>query len=261
MRLLILGAGKMVEAIITGLHGKRDLSELWIYSPSGLSAKKLSQMYQMNWAKDLNEIKAIDFDFVMVGCKPQQLKDLAFIFPNHLKNTPVISILAALSEEKQKQILGVSRLIRLMPNLPVKFGAGVSLVSSHSASEEMSHMEQYLSPLGHLKIVKEHELEELTLLTGSGPALFYEFTKYLSQCFESLSIEEREKLARMVFYGSALSAHQASDEKIDDLISAVTSKGGVTIEVLNSWRHSPLKKLLQEGIDSGKQRAESIRNE
>jgi pyrroline-5-carboxylate reductase len=256
MNVLVLGAGKMVEAILTGLKNSENLSEWMIYSPSGTSAAKLAGKIGAQAIQDLSQ--AVNPDWVIVGCKPQQLPDLKNTLQGRFQESLFVSLLAAVSEEKQREILGVKELIRIMPNLPVEYNEGVSLLASESAKTRLSSMQTLFSRLGTALIVPENELEELTLLTGSGPAFFYEFAQNLASSFESLNAEEKEKLVRQVLKGSARTVTHSS-KTLTESIDSVTSKGGVTIAVLNEWRTSGFRELIQKGISAGKKRSAEIR--
>ncbi len=256
MKVLVLGAGKMIEAILTGLKGQEDLSDWTIYSPSGISADVLAQKVGAKSLSNLDLISAPDW--ILVGCKPQQLKDLKITLNGRFKSSIYVSLLAAILEKDQKEILGVEKLVRVMPNLPVRFKKGVSLISSSSAYDEMRIFHHLFSKLGMAISLNEHELEELTLLTGSGPALFYEFTHMLSASFESLNANQRENLARQILAGAAHSASLGT-ESLTEMTNAVTSKGGVTIAVLEKWHDLNLSTYIQEGIRAGKNRAKELR--
>jgi pyrroline-5-carboxylate reductase len=256
MKVLILGAGKMVEAILEGLKNESDLAHFYIYSPSGKSAEILAKKVGANFAATLDDVK--DPTWVWIGCKPQQLKDLAVTIQGKFSKATFVSMLAALAEADQLKILGAAKLIRIMPNLPVKFKKGVTLLSSTSAKNEMKQVKNLFSLIGLAKEVNEEELEELTLLTGSGPALFYEFTKMLAMSFTSLTEKEREDLARMVLSGSGVSI-ASSSENLSEMIASVTSKAGVTIAVLEEWRRLNLNGPIQKGVQVGKERSAQIR--
>lgn len=256
MRVLVLGAGKMTEAILMGLKKTENLSEWMIYSPSGISAKNLAAKTGSQVASDITSVSQPDW--ILIGCKPQQLGDLKKIIGDRFKGSLIVSMLAALSEADQKEILEAGALIRIMPNLPVAFNDGVTLLSSESAKERLSSFQVFFSKLGQALVVKEEELEELTLLTGSGPALFYEFARSLTECFSSLDQEAREKLVRNVIKGVSKNLSSSADD-LKTLTDAVTSKGGVTIAVLESWRKNNLHELLKTGINAGKSRGQEIK--
>jgi pyrroline-5-carboxylate reductase len=257
MRVLVLGAGKMVEAILEGLKNETDLSQFSIYSPSGESAKRLAEKIGCHFLSSLEEVTEVDW--IWLGHKPQQLPAVAEKIRGKFQNAIFVSMLAALSEEDQMRLLGAQKLIRIMPNLPIKYKKGVTLLSSLSANQELKIIESLFSLVGVAQIVSEKDLEELTILTGSGPALFYEFTKLMSLSFESLSEFQRESLSRMVLLGAGISAFE--DEKdLSQMIGEVTSKGGVTIAVLNEWRHLKLNELVKNGIFAGQKRAAEMKS-
>jgi pyrroline-5-carboxylate reductase len=254
MKVLVLGAGKMMEAMLTGIKEKENLSEWFIWSPSGTSAGKLAGKVGARAISDLSQIKAPDW--VFIGCKPQQLKDLSVALGGRFGEALFVSILAAVSEDDQREILGVKELIRVMPNIPVAQREGVLLLSSVSARSRLSSFQTLFSRLGTALIVEERELEELTLLTGSGPAFFYEFAKSLANSFDSLTEDQREKLVKQVFRGAAA---QSATSSLEELTHSVTSKGGVTIAVLEAWRSAHFADFLKKGIEAGKKRSLEIR--
>lgn len=257
MKVLVCGAGKMVEAILEGLKAEMDLSQFYLYSPSGKSAMELSKKVGAQYVASPQELKEVSW--VWIGCKPQQLGDLAKILKGQFPQATFVSMLAALPETDQMKTLGISKLIRIMPNQPVKFKKGVTLISSRSAQADIHRVKTLFSLVGLAQEVKEEELEELTLLTGSGPAFFYEFARDLSASFTSLSEAERENLARMVLQGAGVSSAQ-SEETLTTMINSVTSKAGVTIAVLEKWRALNLKHLIQEGVKRGKERSKEIKD-
>lgn len=257
MKVLVLGAGKMVEAILTGLKKTENLSEWIIYSPSGTSAQKLAGKVGARAVQDLSQVK--NPDWVLVGCKPQQLPDLKKTLDGRFKDSLFVSVLAAVSEEDQLKMLEIKDLIRVMPNLPVEFNDGITLMSSTSAKGRLSSFQFIFNKLGTALVVTEKELEELTILTGSAPAFFYEFAHNLASSFESLDVEQREKLVRQVLKGSARSATD-SKKTLVEMTDAVTSKAGVTIAVLNHWRENKFAELIRAGVEAGKKRTEEIKS-
>lgn len=246
MKVLVIGAGKMVGAILAGLPSE-VISDWGILSKTGASAEAMANKHGLKFVSQVSDFP--NAEWILLGCKPQQLKEIK------IPDLPVISLLAAIPEKTQKEILKVSHLVRVMPNLPVKYRTGVILLSS-SSKQHLKMPEELFSKLGLIKILPENELEELTLLTGSGPALFYEFAKTLAGSFSSLTDSEREEMVRAVLRGSAASV---GNESLTQMIGDVTSKGGVTIAVLDEWRKSGLGQVLKSGIDAGVKRTEELK--
>jgi pyrroline-5-carboxylate reductase len=257
MSVLVLGAGKMVAAILRGLKNSgEDLSDWTIFSPSGTSAKSLAHLVGAKSISSLSEVSSVHW--VLLGCKPQQLHEVKALIGNKLKDQLFVSLLAAVPEEDQIKTLEVKSLIRMMPNLSVEYNSGVILLSSISANSKLQIYKSLFSVLGEVIIVNDEELEELTLLTGSGPALFYEFALSLSRSFKSLGATEREVLSSMVLRGAGVSINK--EKSLQSLIDSVTSKGGVTKAVLDNWREGNIQKVIDSGIEAGKSRAKVIKD-
>jgi pyrroline-5-carboxylate reductase len=257
MKVLVLGAGKMVEAFLLGMKKTENLSEWFIYSPSGVSAKRVAQKVGAKSISDLSEMK--NLDWILLGCKPQHLHELKEILGDRFTHSLYISLLAAISEEQQLEILQATQLIRAMPNLAVESHEGVVFLSSQSSFEKLSIFQHHFSQLGMALIVKEEELDELTLLTGSGPGLFYTFANELAASFVSLDGPRRELLVKQVIKGCASSFD--SNQSLSQMTDAVTSKAGVTIAVINEWKKNHLWLLMKEGLLAGQKRMIEIRDQ
>ena len=255
MKVLVMGAGKMVEAILLGLKNKIDLGDFHIYSPSGKSAQILAEKVGAVFLESLDDMS--NPDFVFIGCKPQQLNQLAPSIVGKFEDATIVSMLAALTEKTQLRVLKAKKLIRIMPNLPVRFNQGVTLISSDSAQEDLPKLNDLFSNLGLVQVLSENELEELTLLTGSGPAFFYELTKLMAESFSSLDSISREKLARSVLSGAGISATSESHD-LNTMLGNVTSKAGVTIAVIEEWRRLNMDELVLKGIEAGKERSRDL---
>ena len=257
MKVLVLGTGQMMEGILRGWVGIVDFKDWTLYSPGGVSSKKLAQALGAQWTETPENVDSPDW--VFLGCKPQQLADVGRRFHTKFSASTVLSLLAAVDESDQRRILGVTQLVRIMPNLGVKFGKGVSLIASSSAPTKLPAIQKLFAHLGLSLVVDESELEELTLLTGSGPAFFYELALSLSKNFASLNQETREKLAKAVLAGAGITVEQ-DHRPLSELTDSVTSKGGVTIAVLESWRSAGFLNVLGAGIERGKARAREIKD-
>ncbi len=255
MKTLVLGAGNMISAILEGLVGETDLSNFYIYSPTGHKARALAEKVGAKSVDDVSHVN--DPQFIWLGFKPQQLKSASHLLKPEFRSATFVSFLAAISEQDQKDILGVDQLIRVMPNLNVKIKKGICLASTNSSQGDLLFIESLFKSLGQFLIVDENELDELTLLTGSGPALIYEFAKSLADSFVSLDEMNRELLMKNLLLGTSEMA-VGSKESFEHLINAVTSRAGVTIAVLENWRKNGLKQVIESGVAAGESRRKEI---
>jgi pyrroline-5-carboxylate reductase len=255
VKVLVLGAGKMVGAFLEGISHSQDLSNWMIYSPTGISAKNLAVKFNMDFIQDLGKVPLPDL--ILVGCKPQQLANLKQLIGERFNECLFLSLLAAVSEKNQLNILKAKRLIRIMPNLSIAVNRGVILASSESAPKDLVLLKDLLSAIGKTIIVSDSELDELTLLTGSGPALFFYLAQNLVNSFDSLDSDFREDILREVLIGAGALLDK-NNKKFSQLITEVSSKGGVTGAILTEWNNSNFPLMVSKGIRAGLNRANSI---
>ncbi|MFA5583993.1 MAG: pyrroline-5-carboxylate reductase dimerization domain-containing protein, partial [Bacteriovoracaceae bacterium] len=64
-----------------------------------------------------------------------------------------------------------------------------------------------------------------------------------------------------LFKGSAFLMESKSDKSLDELIDEVTSKGGVTIEAINSFKSANLESISQKALEAAYKRSEEIKSD
>ena len=261
MKGIVLGCGNMSSAIIEGMASVIDFSNTAFYTPSQTKAMNLSKKVGGVFAATLEDLPT-NPDFVILACKPQQFAELAKKIKSSFTSDPLfISILAATPRSLHESLLGSNRILRVMPNMPVRFKQGVSLLLSASGvkEDEKAFWEKSFSEIGVVKWTKtEDEFNHLMLLCGSGPAFMYQWLKWLSEMSDDLSLKERESLAISVMEGALASIKNDSSKSLENLISEVTSKGGVTAAVLNGWDEAKVSGALSQGWKKGISRTSEI---
>jgi pyrroline-5-carboxylate reductase len=266
MKFVSFGAGKMGTALVQGIESelkKLHHLELLIYSKTGESAKNLAN--KISYARAVSDLSLLkDPDVLLLAVKPQQLAVVAPEIKKLLKpKTVVISILAAIPLNLQQDILGTKNIIRLMPNMPIALKKGVSLIW-HDADFSSADLEIILKLFANCslnyKTKSEKEFEELTLLSGSGPGYIYEFLNSINSFYEAKTKGSLELLVATV--EGALANIRANPEKsLAQLASEVTSKNGVTIEVIETMKKNSFEKIMHTGLQKGIDRGEVIKSE
>ena len=253
MRILIWGCGVMSEAMASGLKQSSSTFEYLTYNPSiekAISlAKKLSgKIYQ----------PGDQFDVVMLGFKPQKLKEASETLRPLLEKCAqpplILSLLAAVQLSQLQKHLQQERILRLMPNLLVSKGEGVVLWSGELALEEKDFWQQTLSNLGLAPHVSEKDLDLYTLVAGCSPAYLY----YWAQKMVEFMVEQGgdSQLAQAILKQAWMGAAQNLSHDLSLLIKQVASKGGVTEASLEFWQQSHPNYIglgLQEGLAKIKQ--------
>ncbi|MFZ5799954.1 MAG: pyrroline-5-carboxylate reductase family protein, partial [Candidatus Omnitrophota bacterium] len=96
---------------------------------------------------------------------------------DQIKDKLVISIAAGIPTGYIEKILGEVRVIRVMPNLPVRIGKGMTCLAKgkFATAGDMEFSQKLFNNLGQTMILPEEKIDAATAVAGSGPAFYCEF--------------------------------------------------------------------------------------
>lgn len=210
-------------------------------------------------------VAAVDESQVVVlAVKPKDIKDVALtIAPKIAKNALIISIAAGVRIGSLGQWLGNKlAIVRVMPNTPAKVGMAISgwSVNRHVTSQQRLIVRKFLKALGEEMFVKQERwLDQITAISGSGPAYFYYFVEALVDAGVKLHLSESQAkdLALQTFCGAAqLLKNSGKDPQ--ELRQAVTSKGGTTEAAIESLQRSGFKNIMATAVSRAYTRAQEL---
>lgn len=260
----VIGCGNMATAIVKGFSKKDSSINFLTYTPSFTRAKNLAEEVNGRAVKRLIDLS--EAGTIVLACKPQQLEDLVTSIDNSgldLEDKHIISILAATPIEVIRKKLGVSRVTRVMPNSPSLIGMGMSLVLHDESvtTRERSLVDNFFSSCGEVALMPSETIfDQVTTVSGSGPAYVFLFAQTMVEKLLSWGLEEEKakEIVLQLFRGSSELMVDQSDLSIEDLISNVTSKAGVTIEAVNSYKESGISKTTSTALDAAWLRSKEI---
>lgn len=250
-KIVFLGCGKMGQAIMQNfLENNINRSDITIIDPSISNIKN---------PDDLD--KNYQADIVILAIKPQNCQSIIDNFKNsnrYHQNTIFISILAGINCNFLEKILGNDKkIIRLMPNLPILLGEGIS---AYFANKNIKNNEEkdWVNLFGkNIKFTEEKFINKATAISGSGPAYLFLFAKNIIDAAQKigLSKDDAQYLTKQTILGAAKMLQE--NNNIDELINNVTSKGGTTQAALEQFNNpdKSLQKLTQEAVKSAFKRA------
>ena len=225
VKILICGCGNMGGAMLTGwLAGGIDPNSFTVVDPLLAATPDGVQL--------LREVPDEQFDFVLLGVKPQSLADVAPGLSRAVQGAVLLSILAGAElATLEIRFPTAAALVRVMPNLAAAIGKSPLGLVGHGLDEDgRKKVEALLAPLGAAEwLDNEAELDAVTALAGSGPAFVYRFISALASGGEALGLDpaQADRLARAMVEGAAMLA-AASPESPAELARRVTSPGGTT---------------------------------
>lgn len=259
-KLGVIGAGFMSTAIIGGAISSGFLSA------SDIAVTDKNEEAKNRIAKRgvfVTDAKTVfnESEFVLFAVKPQNFAELKA----DAKNSPckkLISIMAGVKKEKIKAVFCGAKVARCMPNTPCSVGSGaVGMdLSDYDDEKDAAFVKNLFSSFAKVAVLDESKLNAVTGISGSSPAYFYLFLKGIIEAGvkNGLDYETAKNFATNTMIGAGKMVLDNSDKSLDELITAVCSKGGTTIEAINVYENGKLGELTQNAVDACVKRAEEL---
>lgn len=210
-----------------------------------------------------DDISIKNCDIIILAVKPQDFKDLAPSLKNVLHDDSVVlSIMAGTEINFIEAQLNHRFIVRAMPNLPVEISMGMTAFCSSQElpQDKIRLVENLLSTTGRtLYLNDENQLNAVTALSGSGPAYFFYFMKYIVEAGVNMGLDEHVSsiLAKQTMLG-AFHLINNGQKSLDDYIASVASKGGTTEAALNTFNSQRMGQTIIEALLNAEKRAKEL---
>ncbi len=258
-----LGTGHLAQAMIKGLLEKKVLPADRIFG-SNRSPGKLQKLESLGIRTvSQNEDLISQCDIIVVATKPQDLVPaIEPLGSQFLPNQLVISLAAGISLKTLQSKTPQCRVVRLMPNTPSIISRGVlGYVSNVQDGTVEAIMDDLFSPLGYvIKVDDEEQLESLSVACAAGTGFVFELMLYWQEWLEEHGFASHvaRKMTVETFLGAALLASENKDAPIDDLLSKVASKKGITQAGLESMRELEIERALRYSFEKAALRNQEL---
>ena len=126
--------------------------------------------------------------------------------------------------------------------------------------EAMLIIKNLFKSIAEVVILPEEKMNAVTGLSGSSPAYFYLFLKGIIEAGlkHGIDFEDARKLATATMIGAGKMVENNPDKTLDELINAVCSKGGTTIEAIKTYNECGLSLITEKAIDACIKRASEL---
>lgn len=243
----------MGSALIRGLSrtGRHDVTAYDLDS----SALESVTPYCQQTTTNIDE--AAKSDLIVLTVKPDVVDDVLQAIDLSSDQT-LVTAAAGVSTEFVEERTDAT-VVRLMPNLAAETG---DMAAAVTWDEPDADVRQLLDDLGETVEIDEELMDTATALNGSGPAFVFYFIKAmkLAGVEEGLSADDAELLAAQTFKGAAETVLQ-SERSVDELIEAVCSPKGTTIEGMTVLRESDVETRIGEALFAASDRARELAEE
>lgn len=267
MKLMLLGGGKMGEALAGGLlsNGWARAEEVTVVEPYEARRKDLASRYP---GLSLTENVQVALDAeggvpegAVIAVKPADTeaacRDLA---PARVAR--VLSIAAGVTTSSLEGWLGAgTAVVRAMPNTPALVGAGAAAIAGGSSAgpDDLAWASGILQAVGTVVTVNEPALDAVTGLSGSGPAYVFLVAEALIDAgvLVGLTRPVARQLAIQTLLGSARLLDETGEEP-SALRGAVTSPGGTTAAGLRALESAGVRSAILDAVAAATQRAREL---
>lgn len=258
----ILGAGKMGEALLSGLlRSGRAPGELLFTEKHEDRAKALTAQYGVEAVTAPEAVKRADT--LLIAVKPQEttalLDQLAEVATS---DTLVISIVAGIPcATFEKHLADGTPVVRVMPNTPALVDEAMSAVAAgtYATEEHLLRAEAMLSPVGKVVRVAEDQLDAVTAVSGSGPAYFFYVVEAMVEAGVQLGLtrEIAHDLVIQTAIGAAVMMRDSGDDP-GKLRENVTSPGGTTAAAIRSLEEHGARATWMAALEAARDRSREL---
>ncbi len=262
-KLGLIGAGVMAGAILDRVIDNvanldLEISEVAVFdlSEDRCNYFKAKGVNILNSANEICE----QAEIVLLGVKPQFYAEILEKITNYNCKI-VMSIMAGIKVATlKKAIKSDVGIVRMMPNTPCQIGKGVvAMCFDGICDDDRAFITALMGGCGSTLEINDNQFDAVTSVSGSGPAYVYMFAEGLIQggMAGGLSYEQSRLLALKTIEGTAMLASN-SQLSTDVLVEKVCSKGGTTIEAVNSFKNDNLIEILKKGVEKCRARSQEL---
>jgi len=248
-RISVIGCGNMGGAFITGLAG----SEHYVIG-CDVDESVLAEIEAYCDETTTESSVATEADVVVLAVKPDLVGPILSDLDLSADQT-LISIAAGVPTEIIESHTD-ARVVRIMPNLAAQYGMMAAAVTESTVTDEVRAI---LGEVGEFVEIPESQMDIATAVNGSGPAFVFYLINAMADAGVDggLDPEDARTLAAQTFKGAAETVLQ-SDDSIEDLIDAVCSPKGTTIEGMESLWDGDADEEVAAAVAAAEQRSKEL---
>ena len=263
-RVAFLGAGKMGEALVSGLirSGGRSAEEIMVTARREERARELGDRQAVQ--ATLSNQKAVGWARTLVlTVKPQDMEALLeqirdHVTPEHLVITFAAGIRCSFIESR---LAAGTPVVRVMSNVPVLVDEAMTAISpgTHAEDKDLSVAEELLGSVGRVIRLPETAQDAVTATSGSGPAYFALLAEaMIDGCILlGLSRDVATELIVQTMLGSAKMLRDTGKHPVE-IREMVTSPGGTTIAAIRHLEQAGVRAAFLNAIDAARQRSAEL---
>jgi pyrroline-5-carboxylate reductase len=264
MRVAIVGAGVMAEAMIAGLLADKAVAPSRLVASHPRRDRRDVLASRHGIAVVTRNAEAVPrADIVVLAVKPQMLRSvMREVGPALEKGQVVLSIVAGATLRTLSTGLDHAAVVRAMPNTPSQIRRGITVWTASSActARQRELARSVLRAIGSEKEVGDETFVSMaTALSGTGPTYLFAVMEALIDAGVHMGFprELAHDLVAETLIGSAEYAAQ-SELHPAQLRNAVTSPGGTSAAAIYELEKGRLRTVLSDAVWAAYRRTQEL---
>ncbi len=258
----VIGAGKMGEALISGLlKAGTSPDDVLITERYEARAQELTQRYGVKAVTNAEAAKLADT--LVIAVKPQDMDALLGELSTSVAPDRLIVTIAAgvpTSTIEKRLVEGVP-VVRVMPNTPALVGEAMSAVAAgeHAKAEHLERAEDIFRPVGKVIRLPESQLDAVTALSGSGPAYVFYLVEAMTDAGILLGLPRSvaHDLIVQTVVGAGAMLRDSGEHPVT-LREAVTSPAGTTIAAIRELENHGVRAAFLAALEAARDRSREL---
>ena len=260
--LAILGAGKMGEALLSGLlRSGTPVADVIVSTRRPERAKALEDKYGVSAVG--SAVAAGRAQTLLLAVKPQDMGSLLTeIGPVVSADQLVVSMAAGIPTLTiERKLAGGVPVVRVMTNTPALVDEAMSVLSAgaHADEAHLARAEDVFRHVGKVLRVPESQQDAVTALSGSGPAYFFFLVEAMIDAGILLGLPRAVAADLLVqtAVGAAVMLRDSGEHPVQ-LREAVTSPAGTTINAIRELEKHGVRAAFLAAIEAARDRSREL---
>lgn len=247
-----IGSGNMGGAIATAVCKAVDPQNVLLANRTIEKAQILADKLGCRFGSNEDAARC---DFVFLGVKPYFMEEMLFKLQNMLalrKDSFVLVTMAAgLTISRIREMAGGDYpVIRIMPNTPAAYGAGmIQYCASGVSAQQRDAFLEAMAPSGRLDEIPENLIDAASGVSGCGPAWACQFLEALADGGVACGLPRAKALeyAAQMMLGTAKMVLESGVHP-GALKDAVCSPGGSTIQGVRTLEQHGFRGAVMDAV-------------
>jgi pyrroline-5-carboxylate reductase len=246
----VIGCGNMGSALVKGLSSGGDHTVV----ACDVDERALESVSEYCATTTTDLATASESEVVFLAVKPDVAAELVGDLDLSPEQT-LVSIAAGVPTGLLESRTDAA-VVRVMPNLAAASGNMAAAVTGAEIDDDVRAL---LDDVGLYVEVDEAQMDVATAVNGSGPAFVFYMMQAMTEAGVNGGLDPRdaELLAAQTFKGAAETVLR-SDDSLEELIDAVCSPKGTTIEGMNVLRDSGIDETIADAVAAAEARSAEL---